>query len=207
MDGPSRQIGVLGGTFNPPHLGHIHAAISAADELRLDLVLLIPDYLPPHKETAAGSPDAWQRLEMTRLAAELDPRLRADGCEVLRGGKSYTVDTLNGLKERYPNAALTFICGTDMFLTLDQWYRAGELLRLARFAVAPRGDGEEARIVEKQRELRERFGAESVLLHNPVMELSSSDVRRRLQSGDFSGLSNGVAAYIRENRLFGWDGK
>ena len=206
MDERIREIGVMGGTFNPPHLGHLRAAQSAADELKLGLVLLIPDYLPPHKETAAGSPDARQRLEMVRLAAAADPRLRADGCEVVRGGKSYTVDTLRELKTRYPDAALTFICGTDMFLTLDRWYRAEELLQMARFAVAPRETGEEAEIRRKQQELREKFGASSILLHNPVVELSSSDVREQIRNGDFSGGPDGVAAYIKENRLFLADG-
>ncbi len=198
-----RQIGILGGTFNPPHLGHIHAAISAADELGLEHVLLIPDCQPPHKETAAGSPNAAQRLEMVRLAALDDPRLCADDCEILRGGKSYTVDTLTELRARFPDANLTFICGTDMFLTLDRWYRAEELLCLARFAVAPRVEAFMDELREKANELHKKFGADAVVLNTPVLELSSSEIRSRIEQDDFSGLAPQVAAYIRQNGLFG----
>ncbi|MBE6952016.1 MAG: nicotinate (nicotinamide) nucleotide adenylyltransferase [Ruminococcaceae bacterium] len=198
-----QQIGILGGTFNPPHLGHIHAAVCAADELGLETVLLIPDYLPPHKETAAGSPDAHQRLEMVRLAAKDDPRLRVDDCEILRGGKSYTFDTLTDLHARYPDAKLTFICGTDMFLTLDRWYRSDELLRLARFAVAPRVEGNLAELHQKAKELRDRFCSDTIVLKNPVMELSSSEIRQRMAQSDFRGLAPQVVDYIRKNALFG----
>ncbi len=198
-----RQIGILGGTFNPPHLGHIHAAISAADELDLGQVLLIPDCQPPHKETAAGSPDAEQRLEMVRLAALDDPRLSADDCEIRRGGKSYTVDTLTELRTRFPDAELTFICGTDMFLTLDRWYRAEELLRMARFAVAPRVEACMDALRQKANELREKFGTDAVVLNTPVLELSSSEIRLRMEQGDFSGLAPQVSAYIRQKGLFG----
>ncbi len=196
------QIGILGGTFNPPHMGHIQAALRAADELALDRVLLIPDALPPHKETANGSPTAWQRYDMVCLAAQADPRLQADDCEIRRGGKSYTVETLTELTKRYPLARLTFICGTDMFLTLDHWYHAEELMQLARFAAAARNPGEEALLIAKQQELQKQFHADTVLLHGEILPVSSSEVRERLKQGDFSGLDDRVAAYIRKNRLF-----
>ena len=197
-----QQIGILGGTFNPPHLGHVHAAVCAADELGLDRVLMLPGYQPPHKETADRSPSAEQRLEMVRLAALADPRLTADDCEIRRGGKSYTVFTLQELRIRFPQAKLTFLCGTDMFLTLDRWFRAEELLKLARFAVAPRTEGKDEALQQKAEELRQTFGADVCILRNPVLELSSSEIRERLQNGDFRGLSAEVAAYIRENRLY-----
>ena len=197
-----QQIGILGGTFNPPHLGHVHAAVCAADELGLDRVLMLPGYQPPHKETADRSPSAEQRLEMVRLAALADPRLTADDCEIRRGGKSYTVFTLQELRIRFPQAKLTFLCGTDMFLTLDRWFRAEELLKLARFAVAPRTEGKDEALQQKAEELRQTFGADVCILRNPVLELSSSEIRERLQNGDFQGLSAEVAAYIRENRLY-----
>ena len=196
------QIGILGGTFNPPHMGHIQAALRAADELALDRVLLIPEALPPHKETVSGSPTAWQRYDMVCLAAQADPRLQADDCEIRRGGKSYTVETLTELTKRYPHARLTFICGTDMFLTLNHWYHAEELMQLARFAAAARNPGEEALLIAKQQELQKQFHADTVLLHGESLPVSSSEVRERLKQGDFSGLDDRVAAYIRKNRLF-----
>ena len=198
-----RQIGILGGTFNPPHLGHIHAARCAANELELTQVLLIPDYLPPHKVTAVGSPTAQQRLEMVALAAEVDARLVADGCEIARGGKSYTVDTLTELRERLPEDALTFICGTDMFLTLQRWYCSETLLRLARFAVAPRVQENLDALYKQAEFLREQFGADTVVLNSPVLELSSSEIRARILNGNFEGLDPKVVSYIKANHLFG----
>lgn len=196
------QLGVFGGTFNPPHIGHILAARNAADELGLDRVLLIPDYLPPHKETAAGSPTAEQRFEMVRLACLEDPRLKPDDCEIRRGGRSYTVDTLTELHERYPNADLTFLCGTDMFLTLHQWYRAETLLKLARFAVAPRTCGGDESLRKQAEYLADRYHADTVVLHTPVHEISSSEIREGLLNGKMTGLTERVSAYIRENSLF-----
>lgn len=198
----NEQIGVLGGTFNPPHMGHVHLAIQAADELALDRVLLIPDALPPHKETADGTPDAWTRLKMVQLAAQADPRLQADDCEIRRGGKSYTFDTLTELTRRFPDADLTFLCGTDMFLTLDRWYRAADLFRLARFAVAARNSGEEAALLCKQQELKTCFQADTVLLHGNILPISSTEVRNQLKQGDISQLDPIVADYIAQNNLF-----
>lgn len=196
------QIGILGGTFNPPHKGHIQLAIQAANELELERVILVPDYLPPHKETADGTPDALDRLKMVQLAARADQRLVVDDCEIRRGGKSYTFDTLTELTERFPTAEFTFLCGTDMFLTLDRWYRAAELFQLARFAVAARNPGEEAILLRKQQELKNCFQANTVLLHGKVLPVSSSEVRNWLKQGDVSLLDQSVADYICKKNLF-----
>ena len=101
------KIGVYGGTFNPPHLGHLTAARSVFELLNLDLLLLIPAGLPPHKELPAGSPTPEQRLEMTRLAGEqlgLGDKVRTLDIELERGGRSFTSDTLAQLREQYPDS-------------------------------------------------------------------------------------------------------
>ena len=116
------KIGIYGGTFNPPHLGHVLAARAAKASLGLDQVLLIPDGQPPHKELPEGSPTPEQRLEMTRLAAETEPWLKACSIEFGRPGKSYTSDTLRELKRQYPDDTLYLLMGTDMFLSLHTWH-------------------------------------------------------------------------------------
>ena len=118
------RIGIYGGTFNPPHLGHLTAAKAAFELLRLDRLLLIPASQPPHKALPAGSPSAEQRLALTRLAAEqleLGDRVEVLDIELRRQGKSYTVDTLEELRRQYPGAELWLLMGTDMFLTFQAW--------------------------------------------------------------------------------------
>ena len=119
------KIGIYGGTFNPPHLGHVTAARSVFDLLRLDRLLVIPAGLPPHKDLPDHSPTPAQRREMTRLAVEqmgLDGKAEVLDMELSRAGKSYTSDTLAELKERYPDDELWLLMGTDMFLTLQAWH-------------------------------------------------------------------------------------
>ena len=112
------KIGIYGGTFTPPHLGHLTAAAAVFSMLKLDKLLLIPASIPPHKDLPAGSPTAEQRLEMTRLAGEqlgLGDRVETLDMELHRQGKSYTSDTLAELKARYPEDELWLLMGTDMF--------------------------------------------------------------------------------------------
>ena len=114
------KIGIYGGTFNPPHLGHIAAARAVFELLKLDRLLLIPVGMPPHKDLPAGSPTPAQRLEMTRLAGEqmgLGDRVETLDLELRREGRSFTSDTLRQLKELYPDDELWLLMGTDMFLT------------------------------------------------------------------------------------------
>ena len=128
------KIGVYGGTFNPPHLGHVTAARAVFELLKLDL---LPDREPPHKALPAGSPTPEQRLEMTRLAGEqlgLGDRVQVLDLELKRTGRSYTSDTLAQLKERYPEDELWLLMGTDMFLTIQTWHEAEKILSLAGIA-------------------------------------------------------------------------
>ena len=128
------KIGVYGGTFNPPHLGHAAAARAVVELLKLDRLLIIPAGLPPHKDLPAGSPTPEQRLEMTRLAADqlgLGDRVEVLDVEIHRHGKSYTADTLAALKARYPDDELWLLMGTDMFLTFQAWHEPERILSLA----------------------------------------------------------------------------
>ena len=131
------KIGIYGGTFNPPHLGHLTAARAVFELLNLDQLLLVPAGMPPHKELPAGSPTPEQRLEMTRLAGEqlgLGNRVRTLDIEVYRQGKSFTADTLAQLKAQHPEDELWLLMGTDMFLTLQAWHEPEKILSLAGIA-------------------------------------------------------------------------
>lgn len=110
------RIGIYGGTFNPPHRGHMQAARQAVELLNLDKLLLIPDRCPPHKTMPEGTPSAWERLELVRLAAQAIGKAEASDLELLREGRSYTADTMTLLRQAYPEDELFFLMGTDMLL-------------------------------------------------------------------------------------------
>ena len=118
------KIGIYGGTFDPPHLGHMEAAKAALDKLGLDRLLIIPDREPPHKDLAAEAATPQQRLDMAALMADgLGPRAEASDLELRREGKSYTADTVEKLHEQFPEDELWLLMGTDMFLTVQNWYQ------------------------------------------------------------------------------------
>ena len=150
------KLGILGGTFNPLHAGHLHVAGEFARLLELDRVLLIPTRVPPHKRAQQLVPGR-QRLKMCRLATEGNPLFAVSGVEIRRRGKSYTVDTLAYLRRKYPRDRLFLLMGEDMFLTLDSWRRASEIIKMAAIAAAPRG-GSSVKM-QAQKERLEAMGA------------------------------------------------
>lgn len=194
------KIGIYGGSFNPPHLGHIRGAVYAKEKLGLDKLLLIPAGLPPHKELASGSPTARQRLEMVRLAAEGIPGVEISDMELLRPGKSYTYQTVEALREIYPGDELILIMGTDMYLCFENWTYPERIIAHCELAVLYRGEkGERQRLLEH----REKIGYPCRFLENPVTDISSTQIRRMLRlgcAGEF--LNEKVAAYIRANSLY-----
>ena len=130
------RIGIYGGTFNPPHLGHMQAVREFAKQLNLDRVLMIPAAVPPHKALPAGSPDAETRLHLCRLAAADLPFVEVSDLELHRSGKSYTAVTVQELHRLYPEDELVLLMGTDMFLTFDQWREPKTIAGLATLAMA-----------------------------------------------------------------------
>lgn len=196
--------GFLGGTFNPPHLGHIHAARAAMEQLGLDELYFIPTGEPPHKALPEDTATAAQRLEMTRLAAAGIPHTRALDLEIRREGPSYSVLTARELLAEDPEGELWLLCGTDMFLSLDRWYRADWLLENLHIAAYPRRAGEIPDLEEKAEVLRRRWNARVELIRLEPMEISSTDVRSALKQGGGSALlDDEVYAYILQSRLYG----
>ena len=180
------HIGVLGGSFDPPHLGHLHVERSARDALELDEVRLIPAAIPPHKrmrELAEGR----HRLAMLALVARAHPWLVVDPRELERGGPSFTYDTLAALRAQCrPDDELYFLIGSDSLVDLPDWRRASELVDLATFVTVPR----DAASVELGRaQVRARFAtpaAETILLHvldAEMLPISSSQIRARVHAG------------------------
>ncbi len=198
----SQRLGILGGTFNPPHLGHLAVARHALARLELREVLLMPSHTPPHK-LPQSEPGPARRLRMCELAAEGHKGLRASPLEVERGGPSYTVDTLLTLHARASRpdcTQLTLILGSDMARTLPSWRQVGKLLELADIAVAERpGDGRDEVLGAL-----EPLGARLCFLEMPPIDVSSSMVRERVARGaSIAGLVEpAVGAYIAEQMLY-----
>lgn len=171
------RVGIMGGTFNPPHNGHVHAAQQAMAAMRFDRLLLMPDNEPPHKIMPRGSADAAQRLEMTRLMAREIPGAEACDLELRRSGRSYTADTLRALERALPGAELFLILGTDMLLTLDRWREPETLCARAGLVAVARDAADRAALEEKAAWLKEKWDARVFLVDCPALPLSSTDVR------------------------------
>ena len=198
-----KKIGIYGGTFNPPHTGHLQAAVQAVEVLDLDLLLMIPDRIAPHKDIPAGSPTPEQRLQMLRIALEGQEKIRPSDIELRREGVSYTYMTLEALREEYPEEELILLMGTDMFLTLDAWKEPERICALATLGVFYRGEKGEKELILRQKEALEAKGAKVVLVENEIVNISSTQLRRLLAfhaADEF--LPAGVADYIRENGLY-----
>jgi len=203
------RIGVYGGTFNPPHLGHIAAARAVFQLLNLDRLFLIPAGTPPHKDMPDGAPTPEQRLEMTRLAGEqtgLKDKVETLDIEVFREGKSYTADTLELLHEQYPDDELWLLVGTDMFLTLQNWRAADKILSLAGVAAFGRTeeDTEELFAIQRDYLCRTYPQARIFTLTIPgVVDVSSTELRAGLAKGQGSNLlAPAVYGYILREGLY-----
>ena len=207
------KIGIYGGTFDPPHLGHMEAAKAALDQLGLDRLLIIPDREPPHKDLAAEAATPQQRLEMAALMADgLGPRAEASDLELRREGKSYTADTVEELHEQFPEDELWLLMGTDMFLTVQNWYQPERIFQYAGVAAFSRSLEDSQEMFDQQSEyLRETFTARTTVIDLPqVTEIASRDLRRMLASEWTGGnvdpgqfLWTPVYGYILREHLFG----
>lgn len=195
------RIGILGGTFNPPHIAHLVCAQEARDQLGLDHVVLMPVHTPPHKE-AVGDPGPEVRLALCQAAASGDPGLRVSRVELDRGGPSYTVETLRALQTEAPHDELTFVVGGDQAQAIPSWREPSALFELARLAVAER-----AGVVRE--DVRARLSDLAppdrlVFFDMPRLDVSSSDLRRRVAAGRPVRhlLPTAVAALIAERGLY-----
>ena len=196
------RIGIYGGTFNPPHMGHIRAAGYAIEALGLERLLLVPSCIAPHKTLPPHSPTPDQRAQMLHIAA--GEKMEVCDIELRRGGTSYTYETVEALAAQYADQELVLLMGTDMFLSFFTWKEPQRILQKAAIGVFYRGDKGELEEIEAQKAKLEAEDAKIYLVKNPVTAISSTQLRRLLafQCGS-SFLPTGVEDYIRENGFYG----
>lgn len=177
----TEKIGIFGGSFNPPHNGHINLALSAYDALTLDKLLIIPSCSPVHKSGNEYA-DSYSRLEMCRLAfAGLRKGIEVSPVEIDRGGQSYTYDTLCKIKADNPNSELFLIVGSDMLSIFDKWYKYSEILSMCRLCVLDRGESCDI----SQTGIPENLKNYDIKIINvyPV-RISSSEIRKLIKTGE-----------------------
>jgi nicotinate-nucleotide adenylyltransferase len=194
------RLGVLGGSFDPPHLGHLILAETARQQAGLDRVLFVPagyQWRKAEREMTAAA----QRLEMVRLAIADNPQFAVATLELEREGPSYTAVTLEALAAENPGADLFFILGRDALADLPNWHAPERVVALATLAVAGRPDGGASAASEA---LPAGLGARLVWLDMPAIEISATDIRRRVESGRSIRylVPEGVSKYITDNRLY-----
>lgn len=197
------RIGVYGGSFNPPHIGHILAAQEAARALSLDRVIFLPAANPPHKALPEGTPGESTRLALVRAATASLPFAEVSDLEFRRSGPSYTADSLAELARENPGDRLYLLMGTDMFLSLHTWSRPESICRLADIVLAGREKADEAALSAQQARLERDYGARVHILQNRFVELSSTTVRRMAAFGCLDELvPDGVRALIEREHLY-----
>lgn len=198
------RLGIFGGTFSPPHIGHISSAEKFILQCKLDKLLIIPAYIAPHKDRAeADIPQ--HRLNMARLAfAALGERAEVSDIEISRGGKSYTFDTLTALGEK---DELFLLCGTDMIMNFESWYRFEEIFKMCTVAVCERyspTSEENAALKVKTEYFKNRYGAKIMTLAGVSVPISSTAIREMIKNGeDVSAyVGDDVTEYIKEKELY-----
>jgi nicotinate-nucleotide adenylyltransferase len=205
------RLGVLGGSFNPPHIGHLLIASDAFEALALDRLIVMPAFTNPLKVIDAGAPSASQRLEMTRLAFDGDSRFEVSSMEIDRGGLSYTVETLESLADRNPGAEMILLLGRDSVRSFDRWKRLERIRELARLALLTRGGEDVAppegvgtvttrRIDVSSTEIRERLAAGKSIRGFVVASVERYIFTAKLYSSHASGGEGAAAEGRGENR-------
>ena len=196
------NIGIFGGSFNPPHKGHLVAAKAFFEKAKLDSLIITVAGRPPHKELDLKCSDA-DRLEMTRLGfLPMGNKATVSDMEITRQGKSYTFDTLNQLKELYPDDKLFLYCGSDMLTSFKKWYRYGDILKMCTLCVMKRADlvpDWEQSLTELEKEAPNGI----IVIDAPHYEESSTAIREALEKGlEPMGLVDEVYDYIKNRRLY-----
>ena len=182
MEPCGRKIGVMGGTFNPIHMGHLLLAEWAMEAAGLDQILFVPTGIPYMKgkcHVLSGE----MRLQMTALAIEDHPAFKVSGMEVERKGYTYTCDTMEQLKEKSPKDEFYFIMGADCLYTIEKWRDPERIFGACNVIAAARNGSSLLQMEEKCKELSDKFHGNILLLQFPAMEISSTDIRERVACG------------------------
>lgn len=198
------KIGIFGGTFDPPHIGHINMCKAFIDKFALDALYVIPARIPPHK-TINSSTTTKERFEMSRLAfSGISDKIIVSDLEIKREGKSYTADTIRYFKDTM-DCDLYFLCGTDMLLTFDTWYMPDYIFKNATVVYARRENDKDndEKIPAKIAEYKKKYDARIAQLDVNVIVVSSSQIRKEIDDlGVSSYLTNEVLDFVTKNNLY-----
>lgn len=201
MNSVKKRIGIYGGTFSPPHLGHLHAACEFAEKAKLDRLVIMPAGIPPHKRVDYYV-DGETRLEMCRLTfGEIDCVAFSD-FEIRKDGPSYTVETLRAMAAH--DRELFLLCGDDMFLTLDAWRCSAEIFSLAVIVCMRRYRTDGEALLLKKAEYEKKYAARVIFIDAVAYPASSTEIRERLASGESCEglLEEKTERFIRERELY-----
>jgi len=197
------RVGIFGGTFNPPHIGHVESAKTAAAALNLDILVVIPVGVPPHKAFPEGSPSADIRLQMSQNTFGVLPKTVVSDIESKNLRPSFTVDTVEVLSQIYHNAELYLLMGTDMYLSIETWKNFKSFLKNITPAVFSRNEDDRQKISAHSAYLRETYNTETETVSNDVIPISSSEIREMLpKRGGVRYITDTNYAYIISNRLY-----
>ncbi|GLX77521.1 putative nicotinate-nucleotide adenylyltransferase [Thalassotalea insulae] len=211
---PLQRIGILGGTFDPIHYGHILPAIETAKWLTLDSLHLMPAHIPPHKASTIASPE--QRMQMVKIACQHHPLLAMDNRELLRNKPSYTVDTLQELKQEHKNSQLFFVMGMDSLLNFTRWHQWQEILTLCHLVVNIRPGYQSSQhlstispsltqhLVESITELASLEAGKIIIHQQLALDISSTELRAEIANSSFNPdkIPRAVIEYIQQQQLY-----
>ena len=204
-----RKIGLMGGTFNPIHMGHLLLAQWAMEEQGLEEVWLIPTGCSYMKLSTADMVSPWERYEMTCLAIDGNPRMKCLDIEIRREGYTYTYETLLELSKEYPDCQFYFIFGADCLYSIENWKQPEVIFKHCNIIAALRGDASIEQMQQKIQELQQRYQASIILLPFLQLEISSTNIRERINKGKSIRylVSDEVMSYIEEKGFYQNEGK
>ncbi len=197
-----RKVGIMGGSFDPIHIGHLVAANEVLNIYKLDEIIFVPTGDPPHKDNLRAA--SFHRLLMVNIAVLSNNKFSVSDIEIKSPGKSYTLDTLSEFHKLYKDTEFYFITGTDAVFNLSNWYRPEEVLKLCRFIAATRPGISIEEVNAKINEIKKMFGGNIEILQVPMLQISSTDIRERFRMGVSVKylLPESVEQYIIKNELY-----
>lgn len=204
MRSSRRRAGIMGGTFDPIHIGHLMLAECAYEQFELEKVLFLPSGNPPHKQERPDGASDRDRLEMVRLAIKDNPHFTLDDEEMYRKGFTYTKDTLQLLRRKHPDTDYYFIIGADSLMSFDSWKEPESICRSCILAAAVRDQLNSSTMHQKMQELKQKYNADVRLLRTPDVDISSSSLRtwcRQNRSIRYY-VPDRVMEYITEHGLY-----
>lgn len=196
------KIAVYGGSFNPPHLGHQNVIDAVQKTLKPDKLLIIPAFIPPHKELESGGPTPMQRMEMCRLAFAdgANSNVEISDMEFRREGKSYTVDTVSALQKEYPGAKIFLVIGSDSFFDFEKWYRFEDIMKACTLCVVPREKGLRDALSETKKRYAASYCAKTRILSAKPFVISSTELRADPYKD--GALCASVREYVKNKKLY-----